>query len=113
VRKYFHDQRDLTKENPPPLASFFSFLFSFFFRFRLVLEPFICPAMFETYGGSIPGDPDGKGQTVGAIDEWTLSTMMRTNLGDAGFEAAMREHYETFITYVVSKGFMSWRWWRY
>lgn len=64
----------------------------------LVLEPFICPAMFETYGGSIPGDPDGKGQTVGAIDEWTLSTMMRTNLGDAGFEAAMREHYETFIT---------------
>lgn len=59
--------------------------------------------MFETYGGSVPGMPDGSGQVVGAVDEWSLSAMMRKNLGDAGFEAAMREHYETFITYVVKR----------
>jgi hypothetical protein len=54
--------------------------------------------MFERYGGSVPGNPDGTGQVVGAIDEWTLSEKMRQDLGEAGFEAAMREHYETFIT---------------
>ncbi len=60
--------------------------------------------MFEQYGGSKPGNVNGVGQTVGAVDEWTLSAKMRKDLGDAGFEAAMRYHYETFITWVCRRG---------
>lgn len=46
----------------------------------LVLEPFIVPAMFDSYDNQV-------------IDEWDLSLRLGDNL-----TAAMTEHYETFIT---------------
>ncbi|GAA5938971.1 hypothetical protein JCM3775_002637, partial [Rhodotorula graminis] len=56
----------------------------------LVLEPFIVPGMFEPFNldGVNPGSADNK-----AIDEWTLSQQLGSNLSNA-----MREHYDTFIT---------------
>ncbi|KAM0748715.1 glycoside hydrolase [Meredithblackwellia eburnea MCA 4105] len=55
----------------------------------LVLEPFIVPAMYEPFN-SASNDPNAQN---GAIDEWTLSQALGTNL-----TARMTEHYETFIT---------------
>lgn len=55
----------------------------------LVVEPFIVPAMFEPFNDDIDS-PNG---SYKAIDEWTLSEQLGTNLS-----AAMREHYDTFIT---------------
>ncbi|KAM0747523.1 glycoside hydrolase [Meredithblackwellia eburnea MCA 4105] len=55
----------------------------------LVLEPFIVPAMYEPFN-SPTNDPNA---TNGAIDEWTLSLALGSNL-----TAKMTEHYETFIT---------------
>ncbi|KAJ7487059.1 glycoside hydrolase family 5 protein [Mycena latifolia] len=46
-----------------------------------VLEPFIAPALFQAYPG--------------AIDEWSLATLMRA---DGTLEAKMEAHYDTFIT---------------
>ena len=53
-----------------------------------MLEPFICPGIFEDWREST-GKP--------IVDEWTLSEAMGANL-----EKAMTEHYETFITEQVS-----------
>ncbi|CAD6573512.1 MAG: hypothetical protein TREMPRED_000844 [Tremellales sp. Tagirdzhanova-0007] len=49
----------------------------------LVTEPFIAPALYEAYQNSTPR----------AIDEYTLSQAMGSNLA-----SAMEEHYKTFIT---------------
>ncbi|KAF5374698.1 hypothetical protein D9615_008928 [Tricholomella constricta] len=48
-----------------------------------VLEPFISPAPFQKYPGS--------------VDEWTLSTMMRADTANGGINQ-LEEHYDTFIT---------------
>ncbi|KAG2741648.1 glycoside hydrolase [Suillus brevipes Sb2] len=48
-----------------------------------VLEPFISPALFESYPG--------------AIDEWSLSTLMAADTANGGLNQ-IEEHYKTFIT---------------
>ncbi|KAG7095572.1 hypothetical protein E1B28_006305 [Marasmius oreades] len=50
----------------------------------LVLEPFICPAVFEKY------QPQ-------AVDEYTLHQAMAADTANGGF-AKLEEHYKTFIT---------------
>ncbi|GAA6012764.1 hypothetical protein JCM11491_002554 [Sporobolomyces phaffii] len=55
----------------------------------LVLEPFIVPGMFEPFNSN-SNEP---GAVNNAIDEWTLSEQLGSNL-----TTAMTEHYETFIT---------------
>ena len=47
-----------------------------------VLEPFISPALFQKYPG--------------AVDEWTLSTLMAADTAGGGL-AQLEEHYKTFI----------------
>jgi glucan 1,3-beta-glucosidase len=47
-----------------------------------VLEPFISPALFERYPG--------------AIDEWSLSTLMAADTANGGLNQ-IEEHYKTFI----------------
>lgn len=54
-----------------------------------VLEPFIVPGMFEPFNA----DSDSPGAVNNAIDEWTLSQQLGSNLTNA-----MTEHYETWIT---------------
>ncbi|PPQ78311.1 hypothetical protein CVT25_011682 [Psilocybe cyanescens] len=49
----------------------------------LVLEPFISPAVFQRYPG--------------AVDEWTLSTLMAADTANGGLNQ-LEEHYKTFIT---------------
>ncbi|KAF9461827.1 glycoside hydrolase superfamily [Collybia nuda] len=48
-----------------------------------VLEPFISPALFQKYPGS--------------VDEWTLSEMMAADTANGGLDQ-LEEHYKTFIT---------------
>lgn len=48
-----------------------------------VLEPFISPALFQAYPGS--------------VDEWSLSTMMRADTANGGINQ-LENHYDTFIT---------------
>ncbi|KAH7883443.1 glycoside hydrolase family 5 protein [Phlebopus sp. FC_14] len=48
-----------------------------------VLEPFISPALFQKYPG--------------AVDEWTLSTMMSADTASGGLNQ-LEDHYNTFIT---------------
>ncbi|KAG5729140.1 putative glucan 1,3-beta-glucosidase D [Termitomyces sp. T112] len=48
-----------------------------------VLEPFIVPALFQKY-------PE-------AVDEWTLSTLMRADTANGGINQ-LEDHYNTFIT---------------
>ncbi|KAF8058540.1 glycoside hydrolase family 5 protein [Lyophyllum atratum] len=48
-----------------------------------VLEPFISPALFQKYPG--------------AVDEWTLSTLMRADTASGGINQ-LEDHYKTFIT---------------
>ncbi|KDQ56459.1 glycoside hydrolase family 5 protein [Jaapia argillacea MUCL 33604] len=48
-----------------------------------VLEPFIVPALYEKY--------------VGAVDEWTLSTLMAADTASGGM-SQLENHYDTFIT---------------
>ncbi|GAA6035435.1 hypothetical protein JCM8097_000253 [Rhodosporidiobolus ruineniae] len=55
----------------------------------LVLEPFIVPGMFEPFNSN----DNSPNATNNAIDEWTLSEQLGSNL-----TAAMTEHYETWIT---------------
>ncbi|GAA5941415.1 glycoside hydrolase family 5 protein [Sporobolomyces koalae] len=55
----------------------------------LVLEPFIVPGMFEPFNSN----SNSPTATNNAIDEWTLSQALGSNLTNA-----MTEHYETFIT---------------
>ena len=47
-----------------------------------VLEPFITPALFQKYNGS--------------VDEWTLSVLMGADAASGGFDQ-LRDHYENFI----------------
>jgi glucan 1,3-beta-glucosidase len=47
-----------------------------------VFEPFITPALFERYPG--------------AVDEWSLSTLMSADTANGGLDQ-MEEHYKTFI----------------
>ncbi|GJN94706.1 hypothetical protein Rhopal_007797-T1 [Rhodotorula paludigena] len=58
-----------------------------------VLEPFIVPGMFEPFdaSGVAPDYPTLTGMP--AVDEWTLSEQLGTDL-----EAKMTEHYSTWIT---------------
>ncbi|KAH9477953.1 putative glucan 1,3-beta-glucosidase D [Psilocybe cubensis] len=49
----------------------------------LVLEPFISPELFQRYPG--------------AVDEWTLSTLMAADTANGGLNQ-LEEHYKTFIT---------------
>ena len=48
-----------------------------------VLEPFITPALFQKYPG--------------AVDEWTLSTLMAADTGPGGGLSQLEDHYKTFI----------------
>ncbi|KAF9645167.1 glycoside hydrolase family 5 protein [Thelephora ganbajun] len=50
-----------------------------------VLEPFISPALFQRYADA------------GAIDEWTISTLMAADTTNGGL-AQLEHHYDTFIT---------------
>ena len=48
-----------------------------------VLEPFITPALFQKYPG--------------AVDEWTLSTLMTADTSPGGGLSQIENHYNTFI----------------
>jgi aryl-phospho-beta-D-glucosidase BglC (GH1 family) len=48
-----------------------------------VLEPFISPALFQKYPG--------------AVDEWTLSNLMRADTANGGINQ-LEDHYNTFVT---------------
>jgi hypothetical protein len=47
-----------------------------------VLEPFISPALFQKYPG--------------AVDEWTISTLMAADTANGGL-GQLENHYDTFI----------------
>lgn len=47
-----------------------------------VLEPFISPALYQKYPG--------------AVDEWTLSTLMAADTASGGLNQ-LEDHYKTFI----------------
>jgi glucan 1,3-beta-glucosidase len=47
-----------------------------------VLEPFISPALFQQYPG--------------AVDEWTLSTLMAADTANGGLNQ-LEAHYNTFV----------------
>ena len=49
-----------------------------------VLEPFITPALFQPYANA------------GAIDEWTISTLMANDTANGGL-GQLETHYDTFI----------------
>ena len=49
-----------------------------------VLEPFIAPALFQRYADA------------GAIDEWTISTLMAADTANGGLNQ-LEQHYDTFI----------------
>ncbi|KAG6811733.1 hypothetical protein H0H92_006085 [Tricholoma furcatifolium] len=49
-----------------------------------VLEPFITPALYQKYPG--------------AVDEWTLSTLMAADTSATGGISQLEDHYNTFIT---------------
>ena len=48
-----------------------------------VLEPFITPALYQKYPG--------------AVDEWTLSTLMAADTSPGGGLSQLETHYNTFI----------------
>lgn len=48
-----------------------------------VLEPFITPTLFQKYPG--------------AVDEWTLSTLMAADTSAGGGLSQLENHYNTFI----------------
>src|ERR1700683_4351212 len=48
-----------------------------------VLEPFISPSLYQSYPG--------------AIDEWTLSTLMAADTANGGLNQ-IEDHYNTFVT---------------
>lgn len=49
-----------------------------------MLEPFITPALFQPYANA------------GAIDEWTISTLMANDTANGGL-GQLETHYDTFI----------------
>ena len=51
-----------------------------------VLEPFITPALYQKYPG--------------AVDEWTLSTLMAADTANGGLNQ-LEDHYNTFIVSVI------------
>ena len=59
---------------------------NFFFSVNLgglfVLEPFISPGLFQKYPG--------------AVDEWSLTTMMAEDTANGGL-SQLEHHYDTFI----------------
>jgi len=52
-----------------------------------VLEPFITPSIYQKYPG--------------AIDEWTLHTLMAADTAGGGLNQ-LEEHYDTFIVRLFS-----------
>jgi len=52
-----------------------------------VLEPFISPTLYENYPG--------------AVDEWSLSTLMAADTANGGLDQ-IEEHYKTFIVSLVT-----------
>lgn len=54
----------------------------------LVLEPFITPAFYEKYSGT--------------VDEWTLSQAIAADPNSGGLQAVLENHYNTFIVSIVS-----------
>jgi glucan 1,3-beta-glucosidase len=65
----------------------------------LVLEPFISPSLYQRYPG--------------AVDEYTLSTLMAADTANGGLQQ-LEEHYATFIVsfffVCVGCGLMVWFW---
>ncbi|KAK4701072.1 glucan 1,3-beta-glucosidase, partial [Phenoliferia sp. Uapishka_3] len=55
----------------------------------LLLEPFITPSLFEPYNSAT----DNPNATNGAVDEWTLSLALGSNMANV-----ITNHYATFIT---------------
>jgi hypothetical protein len=51
-----------------------------------VLEPFITPALYQKYPG--------------AVDEWTLSTLMAADTASGGLNQ-IEDHYKTFIVSII------------
>lgn len=49
-----------------------------------MLEPFISPALFQKYA------------SAGAVDEWTISTLMAADTASGGL-GQLEQHYATFI----------------
>ena len=49
-----------------------------------MLEPFITPALYQRYADA------------GAIDEWTISTLMAADTANGGL-SQLENHYDTFI----------------
>jgi len=49
-----------------------------------VLEPFISPALYQRYADA------------GAVDEWTISTLMAADTANGGLNQ-LEQHYDTFI----------------
>jgi hypothetical protein len=49
-----------------------------------VLEPFISPSLYQRYADS------------GAIDEWTISSLMAADTANGGLNQ-LEQHYDTFI----------------
>ena len=54
-----------------------------------VLEPFISPALYQKYPG--------------AVDEWTLSTLMAADTASGGL-GQLEQHYDTFVVRQVILG---------
>ena len=52
-----------------------------------VLEPFITPTLFQKY--------------TGAVDEWTLSTLMAADKSPGGGLSQLENHYNTFIVRIM------------
>jgi hypothetical protein len=57
-----------------------------------VLEPFITPALYQKYPG--------------AVDEWTLSTLMAADTASGGLQQ-LETHYSTFIVSTFSLASLS------
>ena len=60
-----------------------------------MLEPFITPDLFQRYAGA------------GAIDEWTISTLMAADGANGGL-AQLERHYDTFVVRQLTLGLHVW-----
>lgn len=49
-----------------------------------MLEPFISPSLYQRYAAA------------GAVDEWTISTLMAADTANGGLNQ-LEQHYDTFI----------------
>ena len=80
---------DLMPSPPPPIvfsapSDIPSFHHSVNIGGWFVLEPFITPDLFQRYAAA------------GAVDEWTISTLMAADGANGGL-AQLERHYDTFI----------------